>query len=311
VDRVAARRIAFALLTAVALAATAATIDSTVTGGGIGGTGGAAGGAPSGAPAPVISVGPEAETLEIEPICVPTLARPPVVAALVFLFFAGQYAVYRRTGSLRSVVATALAVGFPATVLWGFLVACRSGFRLRGIIFGGSEGVSLPAGGGGFGMGAGGGGPLTAPIVLFGLLLAAAIAAALVLFVVSVGDRDSDGTEADSGESAATETDVHGVGRTAGAAADRIESDADVDNEVYRAWAEMASSLDVERPESSTPGEFAAAAVDAGMDRADVDELTRLFEEVRYGDERATGARAERAVAALRRIESAYAGEEP
>jgi hypothetical protein len=46
------------------------------------------------------------------------------------------------------------------------------------------------------------------------------------------------------------------------------------------------------------------------MDPDDVDELTRLFERVRYGDERATDARAERAVAALRRVESAYSGGE-
>ncbi|MFD1597698.1 DUF4129 domain-containing protein [Halobellus rarus] len=80
---------------------------------------------------------------------------------------------------------------------------------------------------------------------------------------------------------------------------------------MYRAWVEMTAHLDLDRPQSSTPGEFAAAAVDAGMDPDDVDELTRLFEAVRYGDERVTDARADRAVAALRRIESAYAGDEP
>jgi hypothetical protein len=168
----------------------------------------------------------------------------------------------------------------------------------------------FPIGSGGFGS-AESGELLSAPTVLFGLLLAAALAAALVLLLVSTSERTPGGSDDGSDESAASVADVRNVGQAAGDAADRIESNADVGNEVYRAWAEMTSSLDVRRPESSTPGEFAAAAVDAGMDRADVDELTRLFEEVRYGDERATEARAERAVAALRRIESTYAGAEP
>lgn len=95
------------------------------------------------------------------------------------------------------------------------------------------------------------------------------------------------------------------VGRAAGRAADRIEADAEVDNAVFRAWREMTDGLDLPR-ETSTPGEFADAAVAAGMARDDVRELTTLFEDVRYGGERADDEREQRALAALRRIEDAY-----
>lgn len=102
------------------------------------------------------------------------------------------------------------------------------------------------------------------------------------------------------------------VGAIAGRAADRIEAagagaDAPVENEVYRAWREMARSLDVERPASSTPAEFARTAIEAGLDPGTVDELTDLFREVRYGDAAPTTDRERRAVAALRRIEDAHA----
>lgn len=101
---------------------------------------------------------------------------------------------------------------------------------------------------------------------------------------------------------------VKAVGEAAGRAADRIDDrDGDVENAVYRAWREMTTALDVDAPATTTPEEFAEAAVDAGMDDEDVRELTWLFEEVRYGDAAVTDERERRARDALRRIESAYA----
>ncbi|WP_390215270.1 DUF4129 domain-containing protein [Halobaculum halobium] len=80
-----------------------------------------------------------------------------------------------------------------------------------------------------------------------------------------------------------------------------------MENEVYRAWREMTGALAVDNPRSTTPAEFAVAAVDAGMDRDDVDTLTDLFEAVRYGAEPVTPEREREAVDALRRIEETYA----
>jgi hypothetical protein len=141
------------------------------------------------------------------------------------------------------------------------------------------------------------------PTLVFGVLLLAVLLLGAVLFRQS-GGQDA-GIEVGDEEEEETES-LEAIGAAAGAAADRIEGDAGIDNEVFRAWQEMAADLDVDRPEASTPGEFADAAVEAGMDRDDVEELTRLFEAVRYGDADASDDREQRAVEALRRIEAAY-----
>jgi len=99
------------------------------------------------------------------------------------------------------------------------------------------------------------------------------------------------------------------IGAAAGDAADELEEDAELENAVYEAWAEMASTLSVDDPETSTPAEFARAARAAGIRQADVDELTALFEEVRYGTAEVTPRREQRAIDALRRIERHYADE--
>jgi hypothetical protein len=114
-------------------------------------------------------------------------------------------------------------------------------------------------------------------------------------------DADDDGVEEPMDDVAVDE-----VAAAAGRAADRIEDADDVDNEIYRAWVEMTNYLDVEHPESSTPGEFAAAAIDAGIEPDTVAELTDLFERVRYGSTAATTEREQRALDALRRIETQY-----
>ncbi|MBV0923852.1 DUF4129 domain-containing protein [Halomicroarcula limicola] len=111
--------------------------------------------------------------------------------------------------------------------------------------------------------------------------------------------------DTETGDGAATE-DPTALGEAAGRAADRIADDAPLDNVVYRAWREMTDALDVPDPETSTPGEFQAAAVDAGMDSEDVAVLTDLFETVRYGDQPATEERERRAERALRNVERTY-----
>lgn len=118
------------------------------------------------------------------------------------------------------------------------------------------------------------------------------------------------GSLSDEEEEFEEEYDAHALrmlGQTAGAAADRIDESGDADNEVYRAWREMTEHIDVDHPEASTPGEFASAAIETGMARSDVVELTAVFEEVRYGGLPATDEAERRAVAALRNIETSYA----
>jgi len=73
-------------------------------------------------------------------------------------------------------------------------------------------------------------------------------------------------------------------------------------NDVYRAWAELVSMLDVERPHARTATECANAAVDAGLDPEAVATLTDVFEEVRYGGAPVTDERRRRASRSLERV---------
>lgn len=165
--------------------------------------------------------------------------------------------------------------------------------------------------------------PLAAMLGAFGLVFLGAVA---VLMRVS-GDQTV--SRVDTGATASEEVDpltARDLALAAGRAADRLASnEAAVENEVYRAWWEMTSGLSVADPETTTPAEFAAAAVAAGLDEADVAELTRLFEDVRYGERAATAdprtdadtggsdgaaTREEPAVSVLRSIEAASDGEE-
>ena len=225
-----------------------------------------------------------------------------VLATSLVVLLPAAYLSYR-TRWLLPGVAVVGAFGVPVYLAWRLLTAC-----------GVAEFPSfhLP-GGGGLGGGAGFGQvegvvrtAASQPSLLFGLVLVLGIAAAVVLLFVSTGSDEAEPPPADE-DPASRPADVAAIARAAGRAADRIAAaETDVENEVFRAWVEMTDHLAVAHPESSTPAEFADAAVEAGMGVDDVRELTTLFEEVRYGEANATGAREERALAALRRIETDY-----
>lgn len=149
-----------------------------------------------------------------------------------------------------------------------------------------------------------------AVVAVVAVLAVAAVGAVLVTRGDSGEDDPFEALEDGDDEVEDELVDVDEFAAAAGRAADRIEDTDDVDNEIYRAWVEMTAYLDVPHPESSTPGEFAVAAVDAGIDREDVRELTDLFERVRYGHTAATSEREDRALDALRRIEAQYGGDE-
>lgn len=191
-------------------------------------------------------------------------------------------------------------------VFAGFLVLAEFLLELFGETPGrGQDGLF----GGGFGVSGGGvQAPEGSRIPLESLNVIAVLALGVVLVGVVLWlseDPDDDLARERTGADRGTETGP--IGRRAGEAADRIEADAAVDNEIYRAWVEMTDQLDVAHPDTSTPEEFASAAVDAGMRREDVEELTDVFREVRYGPEEPTAGHEGRAVEALRRIESTYA----
>lgn len=172
---------------------------------------------------------------------------------------------------------------------------------------GGGGGPNSSSGGGGGGFADLGGGNMFASLGLVAALLIGLLA---VFGSEYIPRRDDDAPTRAAVADEATDDDA-AIGEAAGRAADRIEAaEAGAENEVYRAWREMADGVDVGNPRTSTPAEFAAAAVDAGLDPDRVEELTELFEAVRYGDRPVTEERERRAVAALREIERQHGGDE-
>jgi hypothetical protein len=317
-DRRTALVLVLAAAAVVALGVAAATVDSAVDAG--------SGGLPSGGGVPSddteFGFGNTTETADQSddddrfalsagslPYCYPWLDTPLAIGTIVGAFvLVGAFA-YRRTDTLLTPLAVVAAFGPPVFFAHTLLTLCSptGGWSLLADLLADLRGPFVAGEGGGVGVGGSG---VSAPTAALGVILFVALFAAVFLLFVASGDDESaaaSGTDDAEGDDAES---VEAVARAAGRAADRIEADADADNEIFRAWASMTDHLDVDRPRSSTPTEFARAAVDAGMDADDVRELTDLFAEVRYGGAAATADRESRAVDALRRIEAAYGGEE-
>ena len=313
VKRDALAAVVVALLAVVALGVAAATLDSAVDTGS-GGFGGGGGSAPSvgeteGDPGVLTSPGESGE-LSTSGACLPSLREPPAVAALLLGMALLAAMTYRDTASPFASVVVSGVIGAPIGVLFWVLSACGSAGQRVSVALGlGGNGTGLfpegAPGGGGFG---GGEGTASTPEVLFALVVVAAIVASVAVLLLAGGDDEADERSADPGQPDEEPPDLDAVGRAAGEAADRIES-SDADNEVYRAWRDMTDALDIDRPASSTPAEFATAAVDAGVDEEPVTALTEAFERVRYGGEDPTDDRERRAVEALRRIEERHGGD--
>lgn len=312
VDSDTVRPVALALLAVVAIGLAAATLNSAVvtdSSGGFGvGSPSSDAGVENGSQ-PSFNFGNNSSSGSgqlIQPPCYPVLDTWWAITLIVAAFLLGGYVAYRRLGGL-GFVAYAGPVGLPILFAHALLTLCTEPAPDASLSLFEEGNVSLAPEGGSGAPGSASGTSVTDPSVLLLVGLGVALVAAVALLFVS-----SSGTDPESEEATAEpdpDPDVEAVGRAAGEAADRIESATDVDNEVYRAWREMTTHLDVSNPESSTPAEFAGAAVDAGMSRDDVAELTSLFEAVRYGGESPTEERERRAVEALRRIEREYAGD--
>lgn len=311
-DRDTARPVVLALLAVVAIGLAAATLNSAVvteSSGGFGvGPPDSEAGTENGSQ-PSLDFGNSSSNTTgalMDFPCYPFLDELWAITAIVGAFLLGGYVAYRRLGGI-GVAAYVGPVGIPILFAHALLTLCTEPAEDAELSLFDKGNLSLTPEGGSGAPGSGSGTTLTDPSVLLLAGLGIALVAAVALLIVSSSGNDPEPEETIA-EPDPTE-DVAAVGRAAGEAADRIESSTDADNEVYRAWREMTAHLDVANPQSSTPAEFAAAAVEAGMDRGDVAELTSLFEAVRYGGESPTEERERRAVEALRRIEREYAGD--
>jgi hypothetical protein len=316
-SRLDARTVTLALLCVAVLAFAAATLDTTTDPGSAIGFGGGPGdqrgfeGTPT-PDDPGSSDEGRSSVIDLDggtaTVCVEWLTRPLVRAGLVLglvgLLLAGRWYDDEVLG-----LTLAFVVGYPGLFVYLLLTACRSGSP--GLVPDLSQ-VGSPVSEESGGL-LGGQGTATSPTVATQLLLVLVVVLlGAVAVIVLTGDYEQGAATggdrpADDETAARVRPDVGAVGEAAGRAADRIEADGEFENEVYRAWAEMTDPLSVERPESSTPGEFAEAAVAAGLDPDDVDRLTGLFAEVRYGGADPTPERERAAVETLRHVEATYA----
>ncbi len=298
-----------ALLCILAIAFAAATLNSAVnsgSGSGLGGGPGGVGGGHTNQSSPGMQGSRGKMGAQINLPCYPVLDSSVAILIILALFLVALVLAYRKAGGL-GVVAVIGPVGVPLLFIHALLTSCVT------TVGGGNmlpsmnrSNLSFPTGGTG-GLGNGTAGTATPSIIMF-VVLGVALLGAIALLVRSSGGTQDTNPDAEGIEE--EQSDIAAVGRAAGEAADRIESESSVENEVYRAWREMTEYLNVPSPHSSTAGEFASAAVAAGMEPDDVDELTNVFEEVRYGGYDASEEHEQRAIDALRRIEHAYADDE-
>jgi hypothetical protein len=229
----------------------------------------------------------------IPSVCL-TILTQDWVTAIIALGFVGLLWVTYRQFALLGAAFTVYIVGLPLTLGYTFLTRCASASGTSqspvGQLLKRAGEVAPTA-------------QTPIPPYVLAAVFGIATVAAAVLLVSSTGSQE---IEPPSHDDEGEEASLSDIAQAAGAAADRIETtDASVDNAVYRAWNEMTAMLDIATPDSSTAGEFADAAVDAGMRRDDVSGLTQVFEEVRYGG-MDPEPREEHALETLRRIEETY-----
>ncbi|MFQ3295860.1 MAG: hypothetical protein ACI9PP_001049 [Halobacteriales archaeon] len=327
-DRDALRTVAIALLVIVVLSIAAATVEVTnqesTSGGGATGAGGpvvgstdgnrsegSMGDGVGGGGMPMNESASEGEN-QVAGICIPFFLRLEGILTLL-LVVAGFWYVLKKIMERFFADIITFVTAFLGLNVLVFFIDCggQRNFNMRV-----DTAAAIEAGGGAAQKVATEINAVTDPsihpivLILVGLLVVGPVAALLMRRDNADAEIVNEAVENDDvTEEAEQGTSLSSIGRVAGEAADRMDQAEAFENEVYRAWVEMTTELDVDHPESSTPGEFAREAVDAGMGPDDVDRLTELFEEVRYGGRMATEDREAAAIDTLRRIEDQYADE--
>lgn len=231
------------------------------------------------------------EVVEIFPNWVSPLLTALAIVATIFLIL---YLIRYWKESIPVLVVAILAV----IGLWFFLGSLSPTFDPPSMP---TEPISSELAGGDNGDGDPPNGAIETPLVLIVLFGLALLGVVFAIFSQEV--RSTPNTSDVEDETTVSEKMRHLAGRTVA----RLENANDTDviapeNEIYRAWQDMTALLDVPDPETTTPKQFQAAAIDAGLDPNPVAELTHLFKEVRYGQYEPTTDRTKRAIAAFEQI---------
>lgn len=295
--------VAVVLLVIVAIAMSAATITALEGGAGIGllapdggGPGDQGPGVDTDPSDPVTGDHPDPIFEGITQVCIPWLQSLRGILGVLALVLAALGAVYWRY-NFSTAFLSGNAIVPPVSAAYFFLTNCASGGTGGGGVFHGIVSDVIGTTGG-----SAGGIPIPPEYLVFaalGVVAVAALAMAVVVREPATVKPEIDRHEAPTVNAAA-------FAGAAGRAADRIEAaNAPVDNAVYRAWLEMTRLLQLTDAETTTPREFANRAVEVGLAKSDVEELTALFTEVRYGGQ-AAELREGRAVEILRTVQASY-----
>lgn len=127
-----------------------------------------------------------------------------------------------------------------------------------------------------------------------------ALAAVGAVAVVLLWRRAGRGSDASVATPDASGSGVNSAADGTGTAAVAVD-DPPATNPVYRAWLDAVGRIDDGDPQT-TAGEYAALAVESGLDDGAVETITALFDRVRYGRATVTDERAERAESAADRL---------
>lgn len=223
--------------------------------------------------------------------CIEELRTAEAIVGFLAVILGLLYLSYRRFGFSFTLLGGLVALPWPMATYF-FLTNCPSSVRGGGLSdfnpAGGADGaVASP----------------NLPTELFALVVGVLTLGGLgLLYVMARQEDEIVPVEQEQDDEPTTDSFAEAAGR----AADRIESaNVPVDNAVYQAWWEMTNLLNIENPKTVAPYEFAEEAIELGLDRDDVTELTQLFTEVRYGG-KDPDTREEDALQVLRTIEEKY-----
>lgn len=223
--------------------------------------------------------------------CIEFLQNPLAILGVIAGMVTLIYVVYRRYNAATAGLSSAGIL--PIVMLVYFLLTnCHGSGGGGASLFSGSDVLS----------GSGGMEAPGVPPIVIGLFFAGTVVLAIVMVFNTTGEEET----FEPIEEEPPEPETADFARAAGRAADRIEeANVSVDNAVYRAWLQMTTLLNIENPETTAPRDFAKAAIEVGLDSDDVNELTELFTEVRYGG-KSPESREDRAIQVLRNIEQTY-----
>lgn len=140
---------------------------------------------------------------------------------------------------------------------------------------------------------------ILSPIMFLLVLVVFVTILSLIAYFASSGDTSAQST---TDPASANEEKLSSVGSTTLSANTTFNNPNKIDNDIYRAWYEMTTYLSIPNPATYSPAEIAAAAQNAGLNATQVDTLTTLFRNVRYGNHEITEAKEQQAIDALREI---------